>query len=164
MGSSNTIYYLEMKDKNDFIFSPVTDQGFTIVKVNIKQFKLNRFLYDIVGEPFLWFDKKNWSENQWKDYVFNDNLHTWVAYKEGAIAGYFELLVLEKKAVEIKYFGLTEDFIGKGYGSGFLSHAVKEAWNLGASKVILNTCSKDHPAALKNYLDRGFNKIREESS
>lgn len=164
MSIKNVIHYLEMIDKKDLLVKSITDNEFKVVKVMLKQFKLNRFLYDIVGEPFNWFDKKNWTENQWKKYVNDDNLHTWVAYKCGAVAGYFELMVLADRVVEIKYFGLTTDFIGKGLGSGFLSYAINEAWELGATRVILNTCSKDHPMALKNYLDRGFKKTREEIS
>lgn len=158
----NVIHYLEMSDRSLFKSKPITDPGFTIVKCGIKQPKLNKFLYDIVGEPFEWFDKKEWSSSQWQEYVEDVTLHTWVAYKDGAVAGYFELQEQDNSTVEIKYFGLTTLFIGKGLGSGFLSFAINEAWDLGAKKVILNTCDKDHPMALKNYLARGFNKIREE--
>ncbi len=155
------IHYLEMKSKNEHNISELKDKEFTINMCQIKQFKLNKFLYNIVGEPFLWFDKSNISDNKWKKYVDNPNLYTWVAYKKGAIAGYFELLK-EHDFVEIKYFGLTTDFIGQGLGSGFLSYAINQAWSFGPDRVILNTCDKDHKNALKNYLDRGFKKIEEE--
>lgn len=160
----NVIYYLEMSDISEFNEVELKDSSFRLEKNDLKQFKFNKFLYDIVGEPFLWFDKKRWSDNQWREYVLNDNLHTWIAYKHGAIAGYFELQVLESHIVEIKYFGLTTNFIGHGLGSGFLSLAIRESWNLGAHKVVLNTCSKDHPKALRNYMDRGFKLIREVKS
>lgn len=156
-----TIHFLEMDSPDELNSRNIADKEFRIEKVEIKQYKLNKFLYNIVGEPFLWFDKSSWTDDQWKEYVLNKNLFTWVAYKRGAIAGYFELLK-EDRSVEIKYFGLTEEFIGKGLGSGFLSYAIEKSWELGAEKVILNTCDKDHPMALKNYLDRGFKKIREE--
>ncbi len=164
MDKKNVIHYLEMNKASELISREIIDPSFSIIKNIIKQYKLNRFLYDIVGEPFLWFDKLSWSQNQWQEYVEDINLHTWVAYSGGAVAGYFELQKQKDSVVEIKYFGLVQDFIGKGLGSGFLSFAIKEAWSLGASKVILNTCSKDHPMALKNYLSRGFKKIREEES
>lgn len=158
-----TIHFLEMHSLDELNSRRILDNDFRIEKVELKQFKLNKFLYNIVGEPFLWFDKNDWTDEQWKDYVFDKNLFTWVGYKNGAIAGYFELLI-EDNSVEIKYFGLTEEFIGQGLGSGFLTYAIERAWEFKPSKVILNTCDKDHPRALKNYLDRGFKKIREEIS
>ncbi len=161
MALENVIHYLEMTSRSDFNEVTVVDPNFIIVKNSIKQYKLNRFLYDLIGEPFLWFDKLEWSRKKWQDYVSNDNLHTWVAYKYGSIAGYFELQIDRDDSVEINYFGLTADFIGKGLGSCFLSFAVNRAWDLGAKKIILNTCSKDHPIALKNYLARGFKIMKE---
>ena len=39
-----------------------------------------------------------------------------------------------------------------------LTSAIDEAWSLkpAASRVWLHTCTLDHPAALANYLARGF--------
>ncbi len=164
MDTKNVIHFLEMDNVSELNSRDINDSDFKVIKNSIKQYKLNRFLYDIVGEPYLWFDKISWSVDQWQEYVEDYNLHTWVAYKNGAVAGYFELQVQDENVVEIKYFGLVDRFIGQGLGSGFLSIAITEAWNLGASKVILNTCNKDHPAALKNYLKRGFSIVREEKS
>lgn len=158
-----TIHYLEMNKKSELIPKIIVDRDIRIERVDVKQYKLNKFLYDLVGEPFSWFDKKNWTNSQWEDYVLNDNLYTWVAYKKGAIVGYFELLK-DKEIVEIKYFGLTTDFIGQGLGGGFLTYAIERAWEMNPERVILNTCDDDHPYALKNYQDRGFKKIREEKS
>lgn len=156
-----TIHYLEMSERSQFKPKDIKDRELKIEKVEIKQFKLNKFLYNIVGEPFSWFDKAPWSDDQWREYVEDSRLNTWVAWKKGAIVGYFELLN-DSDSVEIKYFGLTTDFIGKGLGGGFLSYAIDRAWEMNPGRVILNTCDDDHPYALKNYLDRGFIKIREE--
>ena len=46
----------------------------------------------------------------------------------GAIAEYFELLNLAEGEVEIAYFGLAPQFIGKGFGGYMLSLAVKLTW------------------------------------
>ena len=44
-----------------------------------------------------------------------------------------------------------------------MSEAVREAWAAGPSRVWLHTCTLDHPAALPNYLGRGFRSVREET-
>ena len=40
--------------------------------------------------------------------------------------------------------------------------AVEEAWTLGAARVWLHTNSRDAPAALPNYLARGFRIVKAE--
>ncbi len=81
---------------------------------------------------------------------------------EAAPAGYFELCEHDDGAVEIVYFGLLPDFIGRGWGKYLLTGATQAAWGLGPSRVWLHTCTLDHPAALPNYLRRGFRAVREE--
>ena len=64
--------------------------------------------------------------------------------------------------MEIAYFGLLPEFLGKGLGKLLLTLAVTEAWDSGARRVWLHTCTLDDPAALPNYLRRGFRKFKEE--
>jgi GNAT superfamily N-acetyltransferase len=64
--------------------------------------------------------------------------------------------------VEIAYFGLLPEFMGRGWGKYLLSEAARQAWRAGATRVWLHTCTLDHPAALPNYLRRGFRPVREE--
>jgi hypothetical protein len=37
---------------------------------------------------------------------------------------------------------------------------VERAWEAGADRVLVNTCTLDHPQALPNYLARGFEVVR----
>ncbi|WP_245929149.1 GNAT family N-acetyltransferase [Agarilytica rhodophyticola] len=157
-------YYLEMKDKNE-LSSVEVSNGLSVVEAEIDNFKLNRFLYQYVGEPWGWVDKLSLSDEQWREYVETPNLRTWVAYYKGSIAGYFELSMSDKADVEIAYFGLAENFIGKGFGGYLLSQAIQQAWNMeNVKRVWVHTCTLDHPSALKNYQARGFKIYKQESS
>jgi GNAT superfamily N-acetyltransferase len=60
------------------------------------------------------------------------------------------------------YFGLLDEFTGRGLGAYMLTEAVTIAWKAGASRVWLHTNTLDHPAALPNYLKRGFRVTRTE--
>ena len=80
----------------------------------------------------------------------------------GAPAGYFELRRDDEADVEIAYFGLLHQFLGRGLGAHLLTEAVERAWAIGATRVWLHTCSLDHPAALPNYVKRGFTAYRTE--
>jgi GNAT superfamily N-acetyltransferase len=64
--------------------------------------------------------------------------------------------------VEIVYFGLLPEFIGRGAGKAFLDAVVAEAWRADTNRVWLHTCTLDHERALANYVAGGFRIVREE--
>ncbi|MES2819293.1 MAG: GNAT family N-acetyltransferase [Pseudomonadota bacterium] len=155
-------YYLEMHSPEQLRSKPLP-ADLSVTECQIKQFPLNRFLYQLVGGPWDWTDKLSWSDAQWRALVESDQHRTWVAYHQGAIAGYYELLLGEDAAVEILYFGLVETFFGQGFGGPLLSHALQSAWAWpGTRRVWVHTCSLDHPSALANYRARGLQLYREE--
>ena len=130
----------------------------------VPRYTLNRDLYARVGGPWQWHDKLSWSDEQWRAYVESHELRTWVARWHGEIAGYFELRKDARADVEIAYFGLVRDFIGRGFGGDLLTRAIESAWRWGARRVWVHTCTLDHPAALANYRARGMHVYREERS
>lgn len=157
-------YFLEMNTPLNLKEKPKPD-GFETFEAEIKQYKFNRFMYQLVGEGWNWNDKDSFSDEEWKEYSESENLRTWVAYFKGSIAGYFELERQPNSNVEITYFGLSPNFIGMGFGGYLLSHAIKSAWNWGDTKrVWLHTCSLDHESALNNYIARGFEIYRKSNS
>jgi GNAT superfamily N-acetyltransferase len=60
------------------------------------------------------------------------------------------------------HFGLMPEFIGQGLGRYFLRWAIGRAWSYGPRRFWLHTDTKDHPAALPNYLKAGFDIYKEE--
>ena len=135
---------------------PIPDPQFEVRETVVPQWKLNRFLYCLVREPWAWMDKREWTDEQWKSYAASEDLRTFVALFGGSIAGYYELHRDNTLSVEIAYFGLTADFLGRGLGGSMLTDAISRAWSWGASRVWVHTCTRDHPAALENYLSRGM--------
>ena len=120
---------------------------------------LNRFLYVSIGYCWCWHERLPWSLKRWRTYLEDSAVATWVAYKSANPIGYFELRRDAAGAVEIAYFGLMPDQIGKGLGKLLLRDAIHKATAFGNGTVWLHTCSLDHPAALPNYLSLGF-KVR----
>jgi GNAT superfamily N-acetyltransferase len=157
-----TTYYLEMKSFDGF--KDIADsEGFHIIEAEIKQYQVNKFLYQLVGESWNWNDKTHLTDEEWKQYAENRNLRTWVAYFKGSIAGYYELQKQEQGDMEIAYLGLVPMFIGKGFGGYLLSHAIQTAWDREKTERLwVHTCTLDHPDALNNYLARGFVIYHEE--
>ena len=121
-----------------------------------------RYLYTEVGRAYHWTDRLGWSEETMRRHLADPAISLWLLNWEGAPAGYFELRKGGDEAVEIAYFGLLPEYLGRGWGKFLLTEAVRTAWSLRPAKVWLHTCTLDHPAALPNYLRRGFRPVREE--
>lgn len=151
-----TIYYLEMLAVEHH--KPKTlPADLLINEARVKQYQVNRMLYELVGGDYEWNDKAGWTDAMWQEFAEAENLRTWIATHLGSIAGYFELQKIDSQTNELAYFGLSGKFIGKGFGGALLSTAVAEAWGWGSpQRIIVNTCSMDHPNALYNYEARGF--------
>lgn len=151
-----TIHSLELTGA-DQLEAPVDAQpGYELVRVGTVCPELNRFLYATVGAPWTWFERLSWSYDRWLEFLDRDEVATWVAYRDGCPVGYFELEQQPPVSVEIAYFGLLPQFIGRGFGAALLRDAIAAARAFGGERVWLHTCSLDHPSALANYQARGF--------
>jgi GNAT superfamily N-acetyltransferase len=77
----------------------------------------------------------------------------WVA---GVPAGYAELDRRRPPEVELAYFGLLPEFIGRGLGRWLLDWTVHHAWRRRPRRLWVHTCDLDHPRALAVYQNAGF--------
>jgi GNAT superfamily N-acetyltransferase len=79
-----------------------------------------------------------------------------VLWVEGVPAGLMELDRRPELEIELFYFGLIPDFIGKGLGRFALDWVVDRAWSHRPSRFWVHTCDLDHPNALSVYQKAGF--------
>jgi GNAT superfamily N-acetyltransferase len=155
-------YYLEMNSLEELSQSS-KPAGFELIEAENKEFRVNRFLYQLIGEQWQWQDKLCLSDEEWQEYAESDKVRTWIAYNKGSIAGYYELQKQDAGNVEIVYFGLAPNYIGQGFGGYLLFHALQSAWNWGeTTRVWVHTCTDDHDNALRNYQSRGMNVYKTE--
>ena len=155
--------YLEMNRREDLQPAPAPDANARVEQVVGCPASFYRYLYIEVGRSHHWVDRAAWTDQQISSHLANRRLSLWVLYVDGAPAGYFELLAHSDDAVELAYFGLLPEFTGRGLGKYLLTVAAERAWTSGARRVWLHTCTLDDPAALPNYLARGFRPFREET-
>lgn len=118
-------------------------------------------LYHLVGGPWHWLDRLPWDAAAWESAIHATGVAIWVARRRDAEVGYIELAPSDD-AMEIRYFGLVPEAMGQGLGRWLLQRALEIAWASAPTRVILNTCTLDGPAALPNYLARGFTVVRED--
>ena len=122
-----------------------------------------RFLYTEVGRLHRWFDRLDWTDAQIRAHLGDPAVRLWLLTVQSEPAGYFELRREADGTVEIAYLGLMHPFQGRGLGGHLLTVATRQAWALDTSRVWVHTSTLDHPAALPNYLNRGFSIVRSEN-
>lgn len=154
--------YLEMRQPSDLVAARVPDGSPRVERVGFCPASFFRYLYAEVGRAYRWTDRLRWSEEQIRAYLDGGDVALYVGYLEGAPAGYFELRRCPDRSVEVAYFGLMGDYLGRGLGGWLLTRAVETAWADRPERVWLHTCTLDHPNALPNYLRRGFRPVRRE--
>ena len=155
--------YLEINSLKDLKETSQSFREFSIVLLDPVDFQLNKFFYKNVGKKHRWIDRLIWSEQQWIDYVSSKKVKTYVLKRKDDLIGFFELIFhMEKKEVEIAYFGILEAYQNKKLGSFLLCEAIKKSFNKDINRVWLHTCSLDHENALKNYLARGMKIFKSE--
>ena len=160
MSKEETVWYLEMLDRSDL--RPASSNG---PELDVRQAKapcvrINWFFYCAVGGPWSWTDRYRWSPDEWRRYVHDPSLETWIGSVDGAPVGYAEILREADGETSIESFGLLPQRLGMGLGGRFLTHVVEAAWAPPTRRVRLHTCSFDHPHALGNYKARGFRVYR----
>jgi GNAT superfamily N-acetyltransferase len=151
--------YLEMGSPTELRAAETPVPTPSVERLPRPSVELFRYLYKEVGAAYRWTDRLDWSDQTIRDHLERPGVSIWLMSWENSPAGYFELVQHPDDSVEIAYFGLLPDFIGRGWGKYLLTRAVESAWQLGPERVWLHTCTLDHPAALPNYLKRGFRPV-----
>jgi GNAT superfamily N-acetyltransferase len=149
--------YLEMRSPGQ-LRPKRADARFQVLEKTQRDWRFNRDLYFRVGEQWDWTDKRPWTDDQWKEYATAPDLRTFAGYYDDALAGYCELRRDTESGIEIAYFGLLPEWIGRGLGGALLTSVIEEAWRMepNPSRVWVHTCNRDHPQALANYQARGM--------
>jgi ribosomal protein S18 acetylase RimI-like enzyme len=151
-----TITYLEMEHPSMLRPGRVARPEVTLDRVNPPTATIAARFYREVGAPYHWMDRACWADAQWNEELSREGTELWVLRADGTDAGFFQLLMPTPGVRQIHYLGLLPGFEGQGLGAHLLTRAVERAWDAGADKVIVNTCTLDHPSALPNYRARGF--------
>jgi ribosomal protein S18 acetylase RimI-like enzyme len=162
MPAMATRTYLEMPSRGDLRGAPAPFDGVRVERVTACAPSFWRYLYTEVGRAYQWIDRLPWTDDDILRYLGDPAIQLWVMTSGGAPAGYFELRTVGDGSVEIAYFGLLPDFVGRSLGKYLLTVAVEQAWALGAERVWLHTSTLDHSSALSNYLARGFKIFKRE--
>jgi GNAT superfamily N-acetyltransferase len=153
--------YLEMLAHQQRVVPP-PGEGLAVVHARRPTVAYYRFLYDAVGRDYDWTSRRKLSDAELAAILgdLRDEVH--VLTVKGAPAGFAELDRRVEGEIELVQFGLMPEFIGQGLGRYFLQWTIDKEWSHSPRRLWLHTCTKDHPAALPNYLKAGFAVYKEE--
>lgn len=115
-----------------------------------------RYLYDTVGGDWTWTGRRLMDDETLLANVRDPDVEINVLWVGGVPAGLMELDRRTTSAIELLYFGLIPDFIGRGLGRFALDWAIDRAWSFRPLRFWVHTCDLDHPNALSVYQKAGF--------
>ena len=155
-----TTTYLQLNAREELRAVTLDDADLLVMEAREPSVPFYRFLYSAVGAGYVWTDRLKWSDERLAAHLARPAVSVLVLYVRGTPAGYIELdrepSESGEDGTEIAYFGLLPAFHGRGLGKYLLSYGAARAFDDGASRVWLHTCTLDGPHALANYQGRGF--------
>jgi GNAT superfamily N-acetyltransferase len=152
----DTVTYLEMFERPPARQVPAPLGKLALMRTEACTVSFYRYLYETVGTPWLWFERRQWSDTALAAELAKPTTEVFVLYVGGVPAGYFELNAVEPRQTELCYFGLMPDFIGRRFGRFLLNAAIEQAWSRPIERFWVHTCTFDHPRALPLYQYAGF--------
>ncbi|MGI9493779.1 MAG: GNAT family N-acetyltransferase [Geminicoccaceae bacterium] len=159
-----TVTYLEMMAPPDRVRTPPPSDkiGVEIRRAIQPTLSFYRYLYHAIGGDWTWTGRRLMDDAALGKIIHDPLVDVNVLWIEGVPAGLAELDRRSPEDIELLYFGLIPDFVGKGLGLFFLNWAVDHAWSMRPERFWVHTCDLDHPNALPVYQKAGFSIIKRE--
>ena len=115
-----------------------------------------RSVFRRAGEHWLWWSRLEISDPQLSSVLNSPTTALFIAESDGTEVGMAELDRSVPNQVEIAFFGLYAEALGKGLGHRFMDALLEKAWADSTSRVWVHTCTLDSPVALPFYVKCGF--------
>jgi GNAT superfamily N-acetyltransferase len=149
------VTYLEMTERPKP--RPMPDSPLRIVGWRDPDPAKYRQLFERVGSHWLWFSRLAMDDGRLR--LEMQEVHA-VIDRSGIEIGMVELDFRQSGQCLIRFLGLVPQLAGRGHGKWLFAQTLALAWRPGITRVYVNTCTLDHPAALPSYLKAGFKPFR----
>ena len=151
-----TVTYLRMTSPDQRLSAPEVMEPTAVLRAERPTISFYRYLYDTIGADWNWYMRRRLSDEDLAAIIHDDRVEVFVLHVRGVPAGYVELDRRIEGEVEIAYFGLIPEYVGRGFGAFLLDWGLGRAWSYRPRRVWLHTCSLDHPRALGVYRRAGL--------
>ncbi len=147
------VTYLEMMERPAPLKSSVT---VTVREIKNPDLNWYRDVFRRAGEQWLWWSRLEMNDAQLSAVLNAPTTELFIAESSGTEIGMAELDRAKPGEIEIAFFGLYSEAIGKGFGRPFMNALLDRAWRSDTSRVWVHTCTLDSPVALPFYMKCGF--------
>ena len=117
-------------------------------------------LFRRVGTRWLWFSRLGLENAALLAIIHDPQVQVFAAVDpSGVEVGMVELDVRAPPMCGLAYLALVPELAGRGLGRWLMAETLARAWTKGVERVVVNTCTLDHPGALGFYRAQGFEAI-----
>lgn len=131
-------------------------ESVALTKVNSMPLRAYRDIYDRVGRKWHWVNRRKLGDRQLADIIHHPATQIYQLTRNDTPIGFIELNYRLFPQVEIVFIGLVESEIGQGLGPLLVRQALSIIKARAPSRIIIQTCTLDHPSALGLYQKHGF--------
>lgn len=149
------VTYLEMTDR--LLPRPLPASPLRLLRWRDPEPARYRLLFERVGARWLWYSRLAMDDERLRSEMAE--IHA-VVDRNGIEVGIVELDFRTTGEALIRFLGLVPELAGKGHGAWLLAQTLALAWRPGVRRISVHTCTLDHPAALKAYLNAGFTAVK----
>ena len=150
------VTYLEMLERS----ADASDSSVRLKKVENPDLNWYREIFRRAGEQWLWWSRLEMDDPQLSGMLNAPTTELFIAESDQGEIGMAELDRAKPGEVEIAFFGLFAEALGKGLGWPFMTALLDRAWTASTSRVWVHTCTLDNPAALPFYIKCGFTSYK----
>jgi len=159
------VTHLEMTKPPRAISTPRPSGKYALLRAEKPPVHFYRYLYDVIGRRYVWVNRKRLSDAELAEIIQHDDVEIYVLYLNGTPAGYCELDFRRMpELAELSFLGVMPEYIGQGLGRFLFGEALSLAWLKNPPRLIVQTCTMDHPAALPMYQRYGFTPFAQEDA
>jgi GNAT superfamily N-acetyltransferase len=158
------VTWLEMTERPRWPLPPMpAAQGAALLAARHPPADYFLYLYRAVGADYEWTDWLARPVAEVEAFVHDPRVTLWTMLLDGWPGGFFVLDGRRLGTVDLAYFGLVPQALGRGLGHWLLATAIDTGWQLPATeRMTVNTNTLDHPRALGLYQKQGFVPVRRE--
>ena len=146
------VTYLEMLERPTF----ANTSSVKLREIKNPDLKWYRDIFRRAGDKWLWWSRLEMGDEQLSAVLNAPTTELLIAENDGVEIGMAELDRSKPGKVEIAFFGLYSEALGKGLGGSFMQVLLDRAWQSNTSRVWVHTCTLDSPVALPFYMKCGF--------
>ncbi len=155
---ANVATFLEMRDKPQRELVPFPP-NLQLVKVDPQDTATYRAWFRKVGENLMWFSRIIMPDESLREILSHPDVLSFSLMQDGGFCGLMELDFRCAPVCELAFFGLIPEKLGAGLGRALMDETLRRAFALPISRLVVHTCTFDHPAALPFYIRSGFEPV-----